>query len=282
MLHPELDERKEHLAEFRKSMKKFSTTVDHTFSVVGHSKPYTFGRLNNDIIVLLSSLGISNEVLLAKQQEYFEWVSGASKGIVKAVDFLSCLEAYPFVERVLLDGLNDEKVRKEIRRLQSAEVAGSRQAETKKFKSRMMIHKSRRLYGVCDPFQVLEEGEVQIRITTSRKGPSTLVHGDVIIVRNPCLHPGKIFFAALCDSSIIRPRCTGDILKLRAVHHPKLSHLTDCLVFASTARLGRQAPPSMSSGGDLDGGLHFCCHIANSYIIPAFLFFRRRILRVLG
>ena len=48
----------------------------------------------------------------------------------------------------------------------------------------------------------------------------------------------------------------GDCLKLRAVNHPKLSHLVDCLVFASVARPGHKAAPSMSSGGDLDGNLH--------------------------
>jgi len=45
----------------------------------------------------------------------------------------------------------------------------------------------------------------------------------------------------------------GDILKLRAVHRPELSHLLDCLVFASVAKPGHKAAPSMSSGGDLDG-----------------------------
>ena len=47
--------------------------------------------------------------------------------------------------------------------------------------------------------------------------------------------------------------CLGDILKLRAVHRPELSHLLDCLVFASVAKPGHKAAPSMSSGGDLDG-----------------------------
>ncbi|KAJ3514007.1 hypothetical protein NLJ89_g2629 [Agrocybe chaxingu] len=240
MLHPELDAQGKHLAEFRKSMKKFNTTVDPTFSVVGYSRPYTFGRLNNDIIVLLSSLGVSDTAFLAKQQEYFDWVAGASKDLIKAVDFLSCLEAYPLADHVLLEGLDDKDVKKEIRRLQNSEIAGAQQELTNKFKSRMMIHKSRRLFGVCDPFQVLEEGQVHIRITMARKGVTTPIHGDVIIVRNPCLHP-------------------GDILKLRAVRHPKLDHLVDCLVFASKARPGRHAPPSMSSGGDLDGDEFFVC-----------------------
>ncbi|KAF8877847.1 RNA dependent RNA polymerase-domain-containing protein [Gymnopilus junonius] len=246
MLHPELDNSttNRHLAEFRKSMKKFSTTLDHSFSVVGYSKPYTFGRLNNDIIVLLSSLGVTPAALLAKQQEYFNWISGAAKDVVKAVDFLSSLGAYPTAEKVLLEGLESESVQREIRRLQNAEVASFKAevagggGDKDKFKSRMIIHKSRRLYGVCDPFQVLKEGQVHIRITASRKGATTPIHGDVIIVRNPCLHP-------------------GDILKLRAVDHPQLSHLTDCLVFASVARPGHKAAPSMSSGGDLDGDEFF-------------------------
>ena len=192
MLHPALDEMvPARLAQFRKSMKKFNATIDNTFSIVGHSRPYSFGRLNNDIIVLLSSLGVSNERLLAKQEEYFQWISDASKDPTKAVDFLSCLDLYPLAEKVLLNGVDDPDVTKEIRRLQSSEVSRARDEKTKKYKSRMMIHKSRRLFGVCDPFQVLKEGEVHIRITVSRKGPATPIHGDVIIVRNPCLHPGE-------------------------------------------------------------------------------------------
>lgn len=45
----------------------------------------------------------------------------------------------------------------------------------------------------------------------------------------------------------------GDCLKLRAVSNDKLSHLVDCIVFATVARPGHQSAPAMSSGGDLDG-----------------------------
>ena len=71
MLHPLLDKDGLHLVHFRESMKKFKTTLDTTFSVVGHSMPYKFGRLNNDVVVLLASLGVSNEKLLEKQDQYF-------------------------------------------------------------------------------------------------------------------------------------------------------------------------------------------------------------------
>ncbi|KAJ7258423.1 RNA dependent RNA polymerase-domain-containing protein [Mycena haematopus] len=245
MLHPKLDEirrttrEQNNLIHFRYSMKKFTATQNTTFSVVDHSAPYSFGRLNNDIIVLLSSLGISDDALLAKQEEYFQWIRDAATEPVAALDFLSCLNEYSLAERVLLDGIDDPKIAAAIRSLQSKEI-GSFKNDRNKDRSRMIVKKSRLIFGVCDPFGVLKEGEVYIRITTARKGPSTPIHADVLVVRNPCLHP-------------------GDCLKLRAVHRPELSHLVDCIVFAGVAKPGHKAAPSMSSGGDLDGDKYFVC-----------------------
>ena len=93
----------------------------------------------------------------------------------------------------------------------------------------MIIPKSRFLFGTCDPYGVLNEGEVHVRVSGPRKGVTTLKNIEVIVVRNPCLHP-------------------GDCLKLWAVEHPRLAHLHDCIVFASK---GRRAAPGMSAGGDL-------------------------------
>ncbi|KAF8631095.1 hypothetical protein AX17_005140 [Amanita inopinata Kibby_2008] len=256
MLHPELDAEKEHLAQFRASMKKFTTDADHTFSVVNYSKPYVFGRLNNDVIVLLSSLGISNDAIRKKQADYFRWLLDATGDPVTAVDMLSCLGQYALVEGVLLKGLDDPEILRRVIKARNSEIAGFNK-EDGRFKSRMMIHNSRRLYGVCDPFRVLREGEVHIRITVSRKGNTTPIHGDVLVVRNPCLHP-------------------GDCLKLRAVQNNRLSHLVDCVVFASVARPGHHAAPAMSSGGDLDGDEYFVCwdkdlvpsRVAQSYDYP--------------
>ncbi|KAF9237759.1 RNA dependent RNA polymerase-domain-containing protein [Melanogaster broomeanus] len=237
MIHPDMDKEKKYLAKFRKSMKKFTTTQDHSFSVVGYSRPYAFGRLNNDVIVLLSSLGVTNDKLEAKQNEYLRWIEDASKDVTKAIDFASCLDNYDLAERVLLRGLDDPRVSSDIRKAQMSEV--SQFLKNDKPRARMIIHKSRLLYGVCDPFKVLKEGQVHIRIT-SQKGPTTPINGDVLVVRNPCLHP-------------------GDCLKLRAVDHSRLSHLVDCIVFASVAKPKHQAAPAMSSGGDLDGDKFFVC-----------------------
>ncbi|KAH7881903.1 RNA-directed RNA polymerase [Phlebopus sp. FC_14] len=244
MMHPEMDKEGRYLAKFRKSMKKFTTVQDHSFSVVGYSKPYAFGRLNNDVIVLLSSLGVTDEKLVAKQKEYLDWIEEASRDWKKAVDLASCLDNYDLAERVLLHGLDDPHVSRDIRKVQMAEV--SQFLKNDKPRARMIIHKSRLLYGVCDPFKILKEGQVHIRIT-ARDGPTTPINGDVLVVRNPCLHP-------------------GDCLKLRAVHHPRLSHLVDCIVFASVAKPKHQSAPAMSSGGDLDGDKFFVCW--DSDIVP--------------
>ncbi|KAF4607757.1 hypothetical protein EYR40_000092 [Pleurotus pulmonarius] len=246
MLHPQLDKDGQSHVHFRDSMKKFTATSDDTFSVVGYSQPYAFGRLNNEIVTLLWSLGVSKEKLVAKQEAYFEWIRKASEDVSSAVDFLSCLGQYPLAERVLLDGIDDDDVAKSIRKAQLSEVSNFRKND--KNRVRMMIQKSRLLYGVCDPFQVLKEGQVHIRITTSRKGPSTPLNCSVLVVRNPCLHP----------------ECS------------QLSHLVDCVVFASVARPGHHAAPSMSSGGDLDGDKFFVCwdpdlvpaKVAESYDYP--------------
>jgi len=189
MLHPELDKERKHLVHFRRSMKKFNTTTANTFSVLGYSKPYAFGRLNNDIIVLLSSLGVTNEKLLAKQEEYFKWIEEAATNHLTAADFLSCIGKYEEAERVFLDGLDDPGVFKKVRDAQKSEVAKFRKQESGKPRTRMMIYESRRLLGVCDPYGVLKEGEVHVRITT-RGGVTTLVNTDVLVVRNPSLHPG--------------------------------------------------------------------------------------------
>jgi hypothetical protein len=155
-LHPELRATPQVLAQFRASMRKFAVPHDMTFSVVDHSKPYAFGRLNNDIVVLLSSLGVSNDALLAKQRAYFAWIARADEDADAAVDFLSCTDRFDLAERVLLHGLDDARVLKEVRGAQAREV-GSFGGKRGKTRVRMILKKSRLLFGVCDPHGVLEE-----------------------------------------------------------------------------------------------------------------------------
>ncbi len=225
MLHPDLQ--KECVAQFRASQKKFRATNDNTFSVVAHSVPYSFARLNNEIVVLLASLGIPAETFLRRQEEYHGWLRVAHTDWQVAFNVLCALKQFEAAERLLVHGIEAPEVQASIRSSQMAEINSFKKKE--KFRARMIIPKSRFLFGVCDPYGVLQEGEVFVRVSVPRKGVTTLTNTEVLVVRNPCLHP-------------------GDCLKLWAVDHPNLSNLVACIVFAST---GRRAAPSMSAGGDL-------------------------------
>jgi hypothetical protein len=187
MLHPQLNAAKTHLAQFRDSMKKFTATRDTTFSVVDNSRPYASGRLNNDIIVLVSSLSISNDTFVAKQRAYFSWITWAAHNVDAALGFLSCIGRFDAAERVLLDNPDDPRVQREVRSAQAAEVNSF--GKNGKTRVRMIVHKSRLLFGVYDPYGVLEEGEVHVRIAT-QQGATSLHEIDALVVRNPCLRLG--------------------------------------------------------------------------------------------
>ncbi|KAI0407924.1 RNA dependent RNA polymerase-domain-containing protein [Xylaria palmicola] len=219
--------------KFRKSMKKFSGGEDMSFSVVEYSKPYVYGHLNDEVVILLHSLGISAETLLRKQAEHFQFLSEASKDPRVAFRFLCYINKIELAEKVLMQSL--ESVRPEIRKLVNAEK-GKMLSKKDTQKCRILVPKSRLLFGVCDAWGVLKQGECHVKVTTDEKGlPQTLTNSHVLVTRNPCLHP-------------------GDLQKFKLVYHPQLSHLVDCIVFPIR---GKRPSADMMSGGDLDGDTFF-------------------------
>lgn len=98
---------------------------------------------------------------------------------------------------------------------------------------RILLPESRLLFGICDPLGILEEGECYLRVTDESSGgcPITINGCEVLVTRNPCLHP-------------------GDMRKLMAIDRPQLSHLKDCVVFSVK---GNRPAADQMSGGDLDG-----------------------------
>lgn len=97
---------------------------------------------------------------------------------------------------------------------------------------RIMVQKSRVLFGVAGSRDILKPGECFVRVTTTETGaPMTISGMEILIGRNPCLHP-------------------GDVRKFRAVNRPELAHLVDCIVFPTK---GKRPSADLMSGGDLDG-----------------------------
>ncbi|KAL4898930.1 RNA dependent RNA polymerase-domain-containing protein [Aspergillus multicolor] len=221
--------------QFRHSMRKFSGTTDPSFAAVEYSKPYTYAYLNDDIVLLLSALGIATDVFLQKQKAHFDRLRQALANPLIAFNVLCSLDRFDLAERVVLEGI--EQVSSQLRSLISTEFKKMlNKRETQR--CRILVPESRLLFGICDPREVLEEGECFLSVTDDRKGHPVIITGcEVLVTRNPCLHP-------------------GDLRKLRAVNRPELAHLKDCVVFSVK---GNRPAADQMSGGDLDGDTFFVC-----------------------
>ena len=232
--------------ELRKSMRKFTGTSDLTFAVVEYSKvcfflqsfrlsnknfsqPYIYGYLNDEIILLLHSLGIRTEILLQKQNEHFHLMEQARTDPVVAFRFLNSLGRNDLAEKLLLQGV--DSIKKALGSLIGQEY-GKMLTKHEDQKCRILLPKSRLLFGVCDPRATLKPGECFLRVTNDGDGIARPIIGaSVLVARNPCLHP-------------------GDLQKLKTVDREELHHLVDCIVFSTK---GRRPAADMMSGGDLDG-----------------------------
>lgn len=143
---------------------------------------------------------------------------------------LCSLGRLDLVERLVLSGL--ETITNSLHGLVSREYTKMLNKKGEK-KCRILVPSSRLLFGICDSRAILEEGECFLRITEETSGglPHTIHNCEVLVTRNPCLHP-------------------GDLRKLKAVNRPELAHLKDCIVFAVK---GDRPAVDQMSGGDLDG-----------------------------
>ncbi|TKA26645.1 hypothetical protein B0A50_04753 [Salinomyces thailandicus] len=101
---------------------------------------------------------------------------------------------------------------------------------------RLKLGRSTNLFGLCDPLDVLQPGQVCVNIPGFRDPVTGEVisnlHGrDIIVSRNP-------------------GRRNSDMQKVRVVSPPELAHLQNVIVFSAK---GRRPPADMLSGGDYDG-----------------------------
>ena len=170
-------------------------------------------------MLLLHSLGITSAVFSKKQAEYFEFLETSRTDPHSAFRLLSSLGMIIEAEKLLVEG--SEVVNKTVRKVISQEY-GNMVKEgwdgEKMQKARILIPKSRLLFGICDPLGILNPDECFLRVTLDEFGAhKTITGANVLITRNPTLHP-------------------GDLRKLKAIDYPKLHHLTDCVVFSTKGK----------------------------------------------
>lgn len=185
--------------------------------------------MNDEVVLLLHALGIKENVLLHKQAEHLQFLASAAHDSRNGFRFLTYMNNLPLAEKVLMDSI--ESVQPTITKLVNAEYDKMLNKRDEQ-RCRILIPKSRLLFGICDAWGVLKEGECALKITMDGDGQPRALHGsEVLVTRNPCLHP-------------------GDLQKFKVVARDELAHLVDCIVFPTQ---GKRPAADLMSGGDLDG-----------------------------
>eukprot|EP00092_Neocalanus_flemingeri_P027073 GFUD01029359.1.p1 GENE.GFUD01029359.1~~GFUD01029359.1.p1 ORF type:complete len:1934 (+),score=582.76 GFUD01029359.1:141-5942(+) len=269
-LNPNLEQGK---IMIRPSQNKFQTSFDSCLGVAGYSKPYSFGHLNRQFIILLSGLGVPDTVFLTMHQEFFDLLEQMTRDKEAAIivmqwrnnfdisQLLMRMSSLDFSHMLKLDNNQRELYKNTdprndiMKRLNETQqkILGSDTKENSdgsaKEKLRLLVRKSRLVYGVCDQDGELQYGQCQVRITTEG-GLVKSLKGQAVVARNPSY-------------------LLGDIRVLEMVHVKGLEHLVDCIVFPTC---GPRPHPDEMAGGDLDGDTFFVCwdpRLVPPRVVPA-------------
>ncbi|XP_019456854.1 PREDICTED: RNA-dependent RNA polymerase 2 isoform X2 [Lupinus angustifolius] len=208
--------------------------------------------LNREIISLLSTLGVKDEVFLAMQQEQLNLLGRMLTDSEAALDVLVSLSGADSKSILvkMLRAYYEPNSEPYLSMMLMAQYAY--QLSDLKSKCRIVVPKGRILVGCLDETGILNYGQVFVRITVKktkeqfedeslRKADgddcTSIIVGKVVVTKNPCLHP-------------------GDVRVLDAIYSEELEEkgLRDCLVFPQK---GHRPHPNECSGGDLDGDLFF-------------------------
>lgn len=241
-----------HEVHIRPSQRKFDS-ASGGLEIIRWSQ-YSMATLNRQLILVLSSLGIRDEVFRKKLNSMLVKFNNAMNNDVQAIDLLQ-----KFVDPNQMTLSLAQMVRQGFRRTHEPFVTSmltlwkAWHLKYLKEKAKIVIDKGANLLGVLDETRTLQGHflasttrargrstgerlqalpEIFVQVSSMDRNSGTrIIEGPCIVARNPSLHP-------------------GDIRIVRAVNRPELRHLVDVIVFPQT---GDRDIPSMCSGGDLDG-----------------------------
>ncbi|KAF7132752.1 hypothetical protein RHSIM_Rhsim09G0088800 [Rhododendron simsii] len=236
----------------RPSMCKFES-INTKLDVLDWSK-YHPCFLNRQVITLLSTLEVNDDIFEKKQREAVEQLDTILTDPSRAQDALELMspgENTNILKEMLLCGYKPDAEPFLSMMLQTFRAAKLFEIRTK---TRIFVPRGRYMMGCLDETRTLEYGEVFVQISEagkrlfrdnsllmlSRSDSNQgyhIVKGMVFVAKNPCLHP-------------------GDVRVLRAVDVPALHHMVDCVVFPQK---GMRPHPNECSGSDLDGDMYTVC-----------------------
>ncbi|KAJ5780472.1 hypothetical protein N7457_005632 [Penicillium paradoxum] len=240
-----------HEVHIRPSQQKFEANKNG-LEIIRWSQ-YSIATLNRQLILVLSALGIPDEVFHVKLKSMLDSLYRAMCNDLKAVELLQRYIDPNQITIKLSNMVADGFRRSEEPFVNTMlELWKSWHLKHLKEKAKIVIDQGANLLGVIDETGVLKGyfkdslshddissedklaalPEIFVQICRPQdNGVCKIIEGLCILARNPSLHP-------------------GDIRVVRAVNRPELRDLRDVIVFPQT---GDQDISSMCSGGDLDG-----------------------------
>lgn len=209
----------------RPSMKKFESKST-MLNITNWSKSQPC-YVNREIISLLSTLGIKDEIFLSMQQDDMHESDEMLTNKEVALSVLGKIGGADtkIAAEMLLQGYEPSS---EPYLLMILKAHRANRLTDIRTRCKIHVQKGRVLIGCLDETGNLDYGQVYIRITKNRKeqkyseqpffsnddGKTAVIVGKVAISKNPCLHP-------------------GDVRVLEAIYDPGLDArgLVDCVVF---------------------------------------------------
>ncbi|XP_013789033.1 RNA-dependent RNA polymerase 1-like [Limulus polyphemus] len=212
----------------RPSMKKFEFSSS-SLEILNWSHPKPV-FLNRQVITILEQLGVPRNVFEKLQEKMLLKLTRSlydERSALKLLKENSKLK-FPFKElaSVGVSFLKDPFFRSIIQAIYRRVTLDL----IEKSRIEIPIDKGRTMFGILDERSILEYGQIFVQYT-ELSGIRTVLQGTVVVLKNPCMHP-------------------GDVRKFEAVDIPQLHHLVDCVVFPAK---GHRPHPDEMSGSDLDG-----------------------------
>ena len=179
---------------FRESMNKF-TASDHSIDVVRMASNPSLAYLNRQIILLLSSLGISDDVFRSLQKEMLDRSLALTQEPRRACEALQDLNEFGgngchafLISFLSLLGKHKEPFTQRL--LHAFQAFLIKELRTK---AKILVPNCWTLFGVVDETGTLDYGQcfVQIHDPYRRESVGQILQGPVVVTRNPCFHPGN-------------------------------------------------------------------------------------------
>ncbi|CAG8471792.1 18903_t:CDS:10 [Racocetra persica] len=235
----------------RPSQTKFEAPIATNLEIVKAVKNPLVAHLNRQIITVLSSLGVPDDIFIRLQNNAKADIDSMMRNPQKASEIVKrssgtreCSHVTRTILSMIETGLmesNEPYLRGilECKRIFALKYL--------RYKARIPVPRGYMLFGVLDETGILEPEQVYIQTSTIISDNNTfrtannkirrehkVLTGPAVIARNPSLHP-------------------GDIRTVWAIDVPELSHLKNCVVFSQK---GDRPLPNFLSG---DGDEFFIC-----------------------